>query len=349
MKVKEWLKSNYKSLIIYGIIYIVLLLFFVFPLPYSVDLPGGVENENVFLTVENIYPDKTIKGSFNSSYVTVIDKPSPFQYLLAKLNKKAEIFKMSKVTYSEPIAELLEKDKLYKASSIYNALIASYNAAGKHLKYEEKGVVIIDRIENTPAYQALKVGDIIIKINDKQVKNLEEAWNILTTIPCEEPFTLTVLRNKNEEVINIQKVRLETDNSCILGLYQGYLYTNYEIDYENSNPRIINIDWSGYGPSAGLIQALSIYNMLTPIDITFGLKIAGTGTIDVNGNVGPIGGIKQKVYGACKAKVDVFFTPPVHYEEAVEARDLMKSKMIIVPVETLEEAINYLMENYGQN
>lgn len=347
MKVKKWLKKNYKSLIIYSIIYITLFIFFTYPLPYSVNLPGGVENENVFLTVENPYPHKKVKGSFNSSYVTVVDKPSPFQYILAKYNRKAEIFKMSKVTYSEPIAELLEKDKLYKASSIYNALIASYKAAGKELKYEENGLVIIDRIENTPAYELIKVGDIIIKVNDNPVKNYDETWNALSKIKCEEPFTLTVLRNNKEVVINIKKTFIESENRCILGLYKGYTYTNIVLDFENSNPRIINIDWSGYGPSAGLMQALSIYNMLSPIDITFGLKIAGTGTIDINGNVGPIGGIKQKVYGACKAKVDIFFTPPFHYQEAVEARDLMKSKMKIISVETLEKAINHLMENYG--
>ncbi len=340
----NWLKSHYKSVIIYVIIYAVIMLFFTYPLPYYLNLPGGVESAELIVEIDGAYESS---GSFNSSYVSVVTKPSPFQYLLAKFNDKADIYKMTKEESKIPIAELTKIDSLYKEGSVYKALIAAYKAANKKLEYRENGVVIIDRIMGTPAYEMLDVGDIIIEINDYDINNYHEAFDIIGDIGCKEPFNMTVLRNKKEVSLNIEKEPYK-DGTCVLGLYQDYTFTNYVIDYEKSVPKITDIDFSGYGPSAGLIQTLSIYDMLVPTDITFGLKIAGTGTIDENGSVGPIGGIEQKIFGACKADVDIFFTPYIHYEDAKKAREIMKSDMLIVPVNTLSDAINYLLENYGE-
>ena len=189
------------------------------------------------------------------------------------------------------------KSNLYKRSSIDNAIIAAYKEAEKEIIYQEKGVVLVDRVINTPAYEKLAIGDIIVKINDEEVSNYHNLINLLADYECAEPFMLTVLRDEKEIVIEIEKKPYK--DQCILGLHQGYTFTNYEFDFENSNPKILQVNYSGLGPSAGLMQALTIYNMITPNDITYGLKIAGTGTID-EGNVGPIGGIKQKVLGLVK-------------------------------------------------
>jgi len=329
------------------------MVFFTYPMPYEVYLPGGVDSAQEFVEFENAYPSS---GSFNSAYVSVITKPSPFQYTLAKLNKKAVISaKMSDEQRKIPINEILKKDNLMKISSIHNALILAYETSGNTLSYTSNGVVIIDRIIDTPAYESLEVGDIITKINHEDIEDYLEAFDIISSIGCNEPFYLTIYRDNKEVTLNIEKEERE-NKGCILGLSQYDTYTNYIFDSTKSNPKFNLIDTSGYGPSAGLIQTLSIYNMLTPIDITYGLKIAGTGTIDINGNVGIIGGVEHKVFGACKANVDIFFAPDFdygengaynNYRDAIKARDIMKSDMIIVPVKTFDDAINYLMANYG--
>ena len=63
------------------------------------------------------------------------------------------------------------------------------------------------------------------------------------------------------------------------------------------------------GPSAGLMFTLEIYNQLVEDDLTRGHEIAGTGTINEKGEVGPIGGIQQKVVAASDAGAEVFFAP----------------------------------------
>ncbi|MCC6626252.1 MAG: PDZ domain-containing protein [Chloroflexi bacterium] len=89
------------------------------------------------------------------------------------------------------------------------------------------------------------------------------------------------------------------------------------------------------GPSAGLMFTLTLYNLLSPEDITGGQSIAGTGTIDMNGTVGPIGGVSQKVAAAEQAGARYFLAPRGN---ADEARRVART-MTVVPVATAAEAI----------
>ena len=73
------------------------------------------------------------------------------------------------------------------------------------------------------------------------------------------------------------------------------------------------------GPSAGLMFSLGIYDLLTPGDLTGGKFIAGTGTITVDGKVGAIGGIQQKMSGAKEAGATVFLVPAGNCDEAAAA------------------------------
>jgi PDZ domain-containing protein len=90
---------------------------------------------------------------------------------------------------------------------------------------------------------------------------------------------------------------------------------------------------------------LEIYDQLTPGDLANGKRIAGTGTVDEEGNVGPIGGAWQKIVAADEEKAEVFFVPAgSNYEEALESRDRLDSDIEVVPVKTVEDAIRYLEE-----
>ena len=88
---------------------------------------------------------------------------------------------------------------------------------------------------------------------------------------------------------------------------------------------------------------LEIFDQLTPGDLTGGAVIAGTGTVDETGTVGPIGGAWQKIVAADRAGASVFFVPDgSNYDEAMESLDRLDSDIKVVPVKTVEEAIDYL-------
>ena len=97
------------------------------------------------------------------------------------------------------------------------------------------------------------------------------------------------------------------------------------------------------GPSAGMITTLEIYNQLTKEDLTKGLKIAGTGTVNPDGTIGQIGGIEHKLKGASHAKADIFLSPgEQNYEDAKKYLEENNLKIKLIKVETIDEAINVL-------
>jgi len=88
--------------------------------------------------------------------------------------------------------------------------------------------------------------------------------------------------------------------------------------------------------------ALSIYAQNIEEDLIRGRKIAGTGTIDIEGNVGEIGGIKHKIIGAVKQNIDVFLVPYDNYEEAKKVVEEFDYNINLVSIKTFDDAINYL-------
>ena len=94
------------------------------------------------------------------------------------------------------------------------------------------------------------------------------------------------------------------------------------------------------------MTALTIYNYLVKEDITGGLDIAGTGTIEPDGSVGEISGIKYKLAGVVKEKMDIFIVPAgENYKEALKEKEKHNYDIKIVPVSTFEEALTYLENN----
>jgi PDZ domain-containing protein len=93
------------------------------------------------------------------------------------------------------------------------------------------------------------------------------------------------------------------------------------------------------GPSAGLMMALTVYDLADPGDLAQGQVIAGTGTIDLAGNVGAVGGVRQKVLAAKKARATVFLVPA---DEAAEARRAAGNALAVKPVRTFDQALDAL-------
>ena len=93
------------------------------------------------------------------------------------------------------------------------------------------------------------------------------------------------------------------------------------------------------GPSAGLMWALGLYELMTPGDLTGGRTIAGTGTIDLRGHVGPIGGIRDKVVAAEHAGATIFLAPA---EDMNELAAVDTGAMKVISVATFGDALQAL-------
>ena len=127
------------------------------------------------------------------------------------------------------------------------------------------------------------------------------------------------------------------DNEKKAGLYLIKLF-----DYDTEKQVKLKFKDSEGGPSGGFMTSLAIYTKLTNIDLLKGRKIVGTGTIDSNGLVGEIGGVKYKLKGAVKNNADIFFVPEGNYDEAVKIKKEKNYSIEIVKVKRLHDAIEYL-------
>jgi PDZ domain-containing protein len=122
-----------------------------------------------------------------------------------------------------------------------------------------------------------------------------------------DTFPVVVQRDGTERTVTAKTA--ESDGKTVIGV-------GLRLDYDLPVDVTLNTGRVG-GPSAGLMFSLAIYDVLTPGELTGGENIAGTGTMEDDGTVGPIGGIRQKLVGARRAGADYFLAPADNCEEVV--------------------------------
>ena len=216
-------------------------------------------------------------------------------------------------------------------NSFSNAKYVAYTSANKNIEVKDKMSYVIATTKDN----GIKIGDIITKVNDKEINSTSEIKEIISNQEVGNTIKLTVKRNNKEKEINV-KVS-EEKGQKIIGIV---IMTNYKY---NLDPEInIKFKKSESGSSGGLMMALSIYSVIADDDIVKGRNIAGTGTIDLEGNVGKIDGIKYKLMGAVKNKMDVVLVPEGNYEEALEVKKEKNYDIEIVSIKTFNDAIEYL-------
>lgn len=328
--------ENIKSIITDNYLYFLFLLVSIttltYPLPYYIYNGGGLMNVNDKIE----FNGKTKStGSYNMCYVSEIRATIP-SYLISLVNKNWEREKIIDVAINknETVEEINKREKIYLNTGNINAVINAFKYANKDIKITTSYPIVLSIMEE--ANNNLVIGDEIIKINDTYINNKDDISNALTNININEKVKIHVINN-NKEYERYAYV-FEQDNRKLLGIAidnQISVETNPKINFKFAS--------SEAGPSGGLILSLALYDYLIDKDVTKGLKISGTGTIDSNGNVGEIGGVKFKLAGAVKSKADVFFVPNGdNYKEAIRLKKEKKYKIKIIGVDTFEEAIKYL-------
>lgn len=193
-------------------------------------------------------------------------------------------------------------------------------------------VVINDLVEGVPAAGVLERGDTIRTVNGSPIGSVDDFPPLLEGHAVGDLIEMTVDREGEVFEVEVELAEREEDpGSPMIGIVLGEL---------SEPPFPIEIEAGDVGgPSAGMMHAIAIIDFLTEGELTGGRVIAGTGTIDLEGNVGSIGGIRQKVVGAEAAGAEVILVPERNYESALTAD---RESIEIVPVATLADAITYL-------
>lgn len=326
-KIKEILKQ-YKIYIIVALLSIII---FNIKLPYYIMAPGGIIPIDDRIETEN---NNESKGSINLLYVTQYDG-NVSSLLLSFIMKNWDIGKLKDVQISnETTEELHKRNQVMLENSMQNAIFVAYNAAGKEIKITGKKNIIIGTTEENK----LKINDEILSINDIEVEDINTLKKEIANTEVGEKVKIKIKRDNKELEYDIPVS--QKNNQKVIGVL---MITNYEYELD---PKInIKFKNSEGGSSGGVMMATSIYNAITEKDITKGLNIGGTGTIDIEGNVGEIDGVKYKIMGAVKNKMDIVFVPTDNYEEAIKTKKENNYNIEIISIETFDDVINYL-NNY---
>lgn len=332
-KIKKFIKDNYKELIVLLIVF----LLFTIELPYSIYTPGGAVNLNERITVEDGYESD---GSFNMAYVSMVRGSIPF-LLISYVIPDWDIVLADDITAEgEDMDEMLERERLYLQESIDAAIINAYQAAGKNV--EITGIINEVSYLTEEADTNLEVGDQILRVNGNDINSLKDMQNIIESLDEGEKVSIQIRRDDSELECYAYTYDIEGETKIGVSLLTTYEYV--------TDPEVsITSKASEAGSSGGLMMSLTVYNQLVPEDITGGKKIVGTGTIDINGNVGEIGGVKYKLIGAVKNDADIFMCPEENYEEAIEVAEEKDYDITIISVSTFEEAIKKLEELNSSN
>jgi Lon-like protease len=203
---------------------------------------------------------------------------------------------------------------------------------------QELGVPVEERVEvgsvvaGRPAEGELEPGDVVASVDGEPVSTPLQVRRRIADRAPGDPVTLVVRRDGERRTVELTTEESEAGSGRPI---VGFLpRTGYTFPFEVT----IGLEKVG-GPSAGLMFAVGIVEKLTPGTLADGRHVAGTGTIDDDGKVGPIGGVQQKVAAASEAGADVFLTPAGNCADAAAVNP---DGLTLVRVETLDDALTAL-------
>lgn len=311
--------------------------------------PGSAYDVSEFVTVED--GDKNHEGTLNLMTVAMAEA-TPLTYAVSYFREYEEIFKEEEVRQEEEDEEEYSVRQLkLMTDSQFNALYVAFQKANLPYTIEYHGVTVLNVLADGAADGELEPGDEIVEVDGVLIKKAQELTQILSTKNQNDVVELVI--NRNEKLLDRTITLKPIPGNEKVGI--GIMYS--ESKFIKTEPNVkVDADKIG-GPSAGLMFTLEILNQLIDEDLTKGYIVAGTGEMNEDGTVGRIGGIEKKVVAADKGGVEIFFAPDdeitdamrnitpaikSNYEAAVETAEKINTDMEIVPVKTIDDALEYI-------
>lgn len=318
-------------------------------MPYYAMSPGPVSDVSDFIEVE----DRATTTEGELMFLTVsLQEVNVIEWMAAKLDSRVDLAPREVIRPAGVSQEELRIQNLNLMNrSKENAKFVALTYLGYEVTYDGSGALINSTIEGSAADGALEIGDVIVAVDGEPVEFSTNAVDLIGGRSPGEELTLTIQRADPDDrnavdtfdvTLTLGPYRFVDEDGNVLddpdrGMV-GVLLTDapvevvFPVDVEIDNQNI-------GGPSAGMMFTLEIIDSLTEDDITHGRRIAGTGTIDAEGNVGPIGGMRQKTYGAIDAGAQYLLVPAGNYDEAISAAG---DDITVVRIETIEDAMTFL-------
>ncbi len=318
--------------------------------PYYLLSPGDTYRTQGLITVKGA-PSYPQAGSIE--YVTVSvtsQEATALQWTWAHLDPSVTIAPADEIVPPHQTPSQNQQENLQEmADSKTSASVVALERLGYHVQATGTGAVVADLGKGTPASKVLHPGDTIVAVDGKPVHLAEDLVAIIHAHQPGDDVSMTVdpapTHADPKPAVATRTVTLATNPTDHAEAYLGVHLATRDLKFPDL-PVTISVSTPDVGgPSAGLAFTLGIMDVMTKGSLSGGHRVATTGTMDVDGNVGPIGGMHQKVL-AVKASGAVEFLVP--RSEAAEARKYAGS-LKIVPVDTIDQALTALTALGGGN
>lgn len=299
--------------------------------PYYRLAPGHVRDTAPSIVVEGAatYPSE---GSIG--YTTVsLGQATAFEAFVGWLDPSVDVLSKTEAIGDQDPEENRRYNLAAMTSSKQVASVVALEQLGYEVGVAGTGAVVVQIEEGTPAADALEVADTVVAVDDRPVTLAEELGTALDPLAPGDVVTLTVESHRGGTRTEEVTLAARPDDASAAFLGVGTQTRDIAFDL----PFTVDVDSGDVGgPSAGLAFTLGMVDVLTPGDLTGGLDVATTGTIALDGSVGPIGGIRQKTLAVREAGADVFLVPEAELEEA---RRNAGADLQVVAVADLDGAI----------
>jgi len=323
------------------------------PVPYVLTTPGPVFNtigkvsdiELISISGTEIFPTQ---GELNMTTVRETGGPQDgvdiFQAIWGWLDPDSRVVPRDFIYPEDETEEenTARNAEAFSTSQSY-AISAAMNFLGKPVL---ETIVVTSVGVGAPALDKLRAGDEIVSVDKQVMTSPEQVVTAVRAKPIGTDLVFVVIREGTELTQIVTSVPKEDDPGTDEDESKiPYIGIGIDVNYKALFPIEFGVSGVG-GPSAGSMFAIGIIDKLTPGALTEGKIIAGTGTIDPEGNVGAIGGIQQKLVGAKDAGAVLFLAPANNCSEVIGH---IPQGLTVASVATLAEAMTAINDfNIGK-
>jgi len=303
------------------------------PMPFVEYRPGGATP--IEPLVEIVGAETTPLEGGTALLTVRLTRPSPLQLLAARLDRDRELLPITRV-YPQGVDRqdhlARERQRFDRQFEVAAAVGAA--AAGIPLEVLTE-VVVIDIAPGGPADGRLAPGDVVLAVDGTPVTSGAALAARVSAGTPGDRLTLRISHAGSERDEVLVLAALDDTGQARIGVIVQTAVDELRLPIEIRLTPGIGIG----GPSAGLMVGLTVYDLLAPEDLLAGRLVAGTGTLDVDGRVGDVGGVAEKTLAAVEAGYDVLLVPASSLEVAERAA---AGRLRVIGVATLDEALRAL-------
>jgi Lon-like protease len=311
---------------------------FVVPLPFIEYVPGTPTPIPPLVEIEGA---ETTELDGETSLLTILLRQQPTVPALAAvidgqrgLVPVTEVFRPGIDREDQLDAERQRFGRQFDVAAVVGARAAGIEA---DLVTE---VVVFDVMPGSPADGNLTRGDVVLEADGNPIVAAEELQAITRDADPGDVLTLSIRHGGEPRDVEVELAEFGEDDEVRLGVVIETAVDEVRLPFDVTLAEGTRIG----GPSAGMMVALTIYDLLSEEDLLAGRAVMGTGTVDADGRVGAVGGVPEKMRAAAAADADLVLVPQAQLEDALAAAP---DDLEVAGVATFDDAVEVLRDTPG--